>query len=795
MALVRGTPSIRMEGDESRALALIPEGQLLLSKTQNVASSAGVPTFAMNRRISDDEYLYTLVAGDQSIIFISAGVRVPDLIHTEEVEYPSVKLPTILSGLVYNGIMEERTRTNPDGSTTTYNVVPVYAPTINSAKINKLEMGRQANARLAVAPANTMSEWMDNGPLSRPFSQYVVPHSSMWSGTMKKVVQVIMGLGRAGKDMLRDPNKPRVVTPYMNAIDATGIQVLYDYKFMRTHGIARGADNVLWLVEISAMRGVLAMPLPIFPNSSKLSFLETAFSRGDRDLSAIITDLGCLPTGEMLPTSPTELAKKIASGDVLQLLSAGDLGEFYRLSAYSSSCGWAFSERGNEAHNVGYAYSDDDTDVFQKGFWYQININIGKINRKRQPGDPIAIGSAALVKQQEGYLYSPPIKDSYMALKYYEPLLPGLLSHSAKQTGPGTLKVNCDTVVYVGFMNGALKTARFFRPGDPQYYNVKTDERTPGECLLEGTWTWTETTGYRSLPSLIYTNDIDPRVLLKDGYTTTTLVSNSLGFDPPFFSDFIEAPDWCYIWRSKVYKQTTKSESRNGERRQAMFIVPGLSREAYYYFEGGSFEGGHFGYDRVDYAYIQDPNAGYGWRNAVRIAYLPLPDWGCSSTNCGGKHKERRVVCFGKEDNGYSGPWVVGSGSAECREFADSGEWMMQCQDVLSLCPNVAPRRVPTFLAWDKGKDFWGKWHFYSDTLGDQPWGNITEGQLAYAMTPSPSPVLGMVQSIKAEHSAMGDACVIYTKGFDGEKVVDGYVPDPVNAPDGYPVFIGVNQL
>ena len=79
MASYDGAPSIRLEGDEKRALALIPEGKLLLSKAQAFTKRAEIPTYSMSRRVSDDEYIYVLVAGDQNIIQISAGVVIPGI--------------------------------------------------------------------------------------------------------------------------------------------------------------------------------------------------------------------------------------------------------------------------------------------------------------------------------------------------------------------------------------------------------------------------------------------------------------------------------------------------------------------------------------------------------------------------------------------------------------------------------------------------------------------------------------------------------------------------------------------
>ena len=791
MASYDGAPSIRLEGDEKRALALIPEGKLLLSKAQAFTKRAEIPTYSMNRRVSDDEYIYVLVAGGQNIIQISAGVKYPGLVH-EEPEVPeSPVFPDFLSGLVFDGAMDTREETRADGSKLSYKVIRSWAPTPNCAKVQDISTGRQPSRRLAVRPHNLMSEWNAPPTSSKEYSQNVMPRTSEWSGTMKKVVQIVFGLGRINKNKLRDPNEPNTTTKYMEDVDRHGVQVQYDYKFMRTHGIYKGPDNTLWLVEISSNKGVIAMPLPIFPDSDKPGFVQRAQQRGDTAMTKALDELGCLPTGEGFPIGKA-FQEKLDKGDILQLLPPAGLKDFYRLSAYSSVCGWAFNEKGNEAHNVGYMWPEGDT--FQKGYWYQININIGPVNKEREPGQPIASGSANLRKQQEGYLYSPPVRKSFIPVKYYEPLLPGLMSHSAKPTKPSEYVVDCDTVVFVAFMNGDLKTARYFKLGKTESHKTTTDDRSPGECLLEGSWTWTSTSGSRSLPAMPYTNDIDPRAVLEEHFTTSTLTSNSLGFDPPQFSDFIESPETCFVWRSKVWKQVTVSEERGGESRSACFVVPAHSREAYYYFEGHSYNGGRKGHTLTQYAYVMDPYTYYGWRKFHRIGPPPWPPgYGCDLSNCGGKHTERRIMCEVFDTSGYSGPWSLG-GSNDCRSYADGGPWARQCQDVLSLCSATPPVRNSTYVPWDKGTDFKGKWNFVSDGLNGPVSGTTTENQHGYAMVPSPDPETRLIQFIFAEHSAIGDDCVIYTKGFFGDRVVTGYTPVPLAQNDGMPLFIGVNQ-
>lgn len=782
MALVDGAPSIRLEGDKKRALALIPEGRLLLSKAQGVAERAGVPTYSMNRRVSDDEYIYVLVAGGQNIIQISAGVVVPDRV--EELLEPGegTLFPNFLSGNVYDGRMIERSVTNADGSVTRFKTVRSFAPTPTAARICKTPTGRHGNGRLAVVPQPEMG-WDAPPSTTTVYSQYQVPRSSMWSGTMKKVVQIVFGMGRINPNMLRDPDKPNEVTAFMKEVKTVGVQVEYDYKFMRTHGIYRGDDNVLWLVEISATRGVLAMPLPIFPGSDKPAFLLQARNRNDGAMVRALEELKCLPTGETFPKTSEQLEKKIANGDILRLKTAAELEPFYRLSGYSSVCGWAFSDKGNEAHNVGYYYPESEN--FQKGMWYQLNISIGNVNLDRKPKDPIASGSASLVKQHEGYLYSPPNrKPSVIPVKYFEPLMepPGLLSHgAAPKFGVGVLDKDCDTVVFVAFINGALKTARFFRAGLAQTVDTSFDDRIGEPCLLSGSWSFGSESGLRAVPEMPYTNDIDRRGLLTANVMNGTMTAFPVGYSAARGVVVIDRPQYVVVLRSRIFEQQFSVEYKVGETRQACFVAPAMSREAYYMFEGRKFSA-HHGSTGTALASATDPNQGISW--SLGPGGLPGgPPIGpqCSGEVCGGKNVDPRIMC------------TFFNNTEACKDYSDSGEWLTRCGPSFSFSGSGSIR-PGTSSMWDRGNDFQGTWNLVMHGVNGIESGTINESEYDYAMRASPDPISG-TQNIHAESSGIGEDCAIYRRGFFGAYVANGYTAGPINLQNDFmPAFIGVNQ-
>src|SRR5690606_32127967 len=240
----------------------------------------------------------------------------------------------------------------------TKNVCTGFSPTPECAAFHELPLARQVSARRAVRPPNDFFELSNREP-PPVFSQYARLRPCLYSGAMTDV-------------------------------ETNGVQIRYDYKFSRTHGITKGEDGRLWLVEISSNRGVLVRPLPAFPGSDHPSFLTEARARGDEALVYAVEQFGCLPTGEAFPVPRDTFNRLIERGEIQQLLTPSDLSEFYRCSPYSSAMGRAFNDDGTEAHNTAYYYAPDG---YQRGVWYQINISIGAIRENWRPGEPLAPAS------------------------------------------------------------------------------------------------------------------------------------------------------------------------------------------------------------------------------------------------------------------------------------------------------------------------------------------------------------------------------------------------------------------
>ena len=166
MAAYDGVPSIRLEGNKDRALALIPEAKALLFRVQQFLKTAGVSTYSSSQQVGQDGYIYVLSSEGQNIIHISVDVEHVDSVEQEApVPVETSVTPSFYSGLVFGGYLEPRT-----GAGGTYQVCTGFAPTPTCiATHRELSAGRQASKRLAVRP---YFDDLRNSGVGPEFSQY-----------------------------------------------------------------------------------------------------------------------------------------------------------------------------------------------------------------------------------------------------------------------------------------------------------------------------------------------------------------------------------------------------------------------------------------------------------------------------------------------------------------------------------------------------------------------------------------------------------------------------------------------
>ena len=208
-------------------------------------------------------------------------------------------------------------------------------------------------------------------------SQYTDLCSSMYSGLMAKAVQVILGIGK---------QKPT----------DDGVQVKYDYRWARCHGIAKGADGKSWLIEISQAEGVLAMLLPLIKGTSGFA------GNPQKVLSETVKLFKGIPSGDTFPTGAA-LTAAITAGTVLRLKTASDMNVAFGKTAFTPTLGWSFNDIGTEAHNTCYT----NVAGVQTSYHYRLDVTIGAVIKDRAPETPIAAASASITEVGSGPLYGP----------------------------------------------------------------------------------------------------------------------------------------------------------------------------------------------------------------------------------------------------------------------------------------------------------------------------------------------------------------------------------------------------
>jgi hypothetical protein len=261
----------------------------------------------------------------------------------------------------------------------------------------------------------------DAGVASAGDAACAFPKPGCYSGAMKRCVQAILGIGNIQTDTEEFISEELPLT----APDLA-VWNQYDWTWLRTHGIHKSPnDGAVWLIEVSKLNGVLAMPLPIFKGTESGAFLNYVIGYGDTDTLNVLLEFGGLPTGEKYPTG-TDLTDAIAAGKVLQLLTAGDIAEFYRDSTNAvdksglyTGQGWAFSESGAAADNLTFwhknptcALIDDATfqgdtdglgnspleDRHVTSQWWRLTFNLSAVSSE---ANPFGSGAATLSLVEE----------------------------------------------------------------------------------------------------------------------------------------------------------------------------------------------------------------------------------------------------------------------------------------------------------------------------------------------------------------------------------------------------------
>lgn len=574
------------EGDSVAALGWVGTAKQQLANLKARMAATGQTQGAFQHALSPDAYCYgyVLPTGMEAIHIVTtpgAGKPVTD-------ETTTITLPDFVSGTVINGYI------GPEQPT----VLKLFYPTLQTTRVHKdlKPLAATASERLAVDLWSAYAEELGGSFGTDRFSQYTRLKPSMYSGRMRELVQFLMGFGRQPKTSIYDNVKPLLAdekegstSPPMRwegMAKATGRQIAYDYRFSRSHGLLTAQDGSLWLIEIGINRGVIAMPLPLHLITTNPKFRDKLNTVGDVDGITAYDTFGGFPTGEPFPIGGEAFKAAERAGRVITLLPS--LSDFYaEWMPYSQAMGWAFNRSGDEAHNTGYKYGDDNV---QRGAHYAIRIHLASTgtiipaknakrlkralyvlrNRYQQTIDavlwkidrmseldvdtylqqlgsrkiddvyreidlrvmaPCGSGSATITPVSVGNLHYPATQTAQPQVKFPDYTLGFVVSHDLRPSQGGTQGLlKCDTTVHVFFLGNELKWVKFYC--QPRTYTNPIENTMIGECTFytPGKYYWKQYAGVKSIPAQFYSNDLDFRAEHAPGYLDFRYHVEDLGF-------------------------------------------------------------------------------------------------------------------------------------------------------------------------------------------------------------------------------------------------------------------------
>lgn len=355
---------VYLEGDQQRALGYLPQAKHLLRQTLDRARVGGLSQLSSQMRLADDAYCYVTCAGGINQITVVAGPPT-----TQKLPETVVAVPDFVSGTVAGGDIVTQNGVQ---------VLENLTPTGGTVARMKLKNGAaQPSYKLAVAPPAALG---GSGP-----SQAVAIKPTLYSGRMRELVQVLQGFGRQRKRANQlvsafsrsfdaDQDEQVKLSTFEKTSQKDGLQIQYDWRFQRTHGLCKGADGKFWIIEIGISRGVVAWPLELNDGSTKDWFRALCETRKDSEALWILDQYGGFPTGAPLPTGD-DAKTWTRAGKLVQLASIDDMNPFYQKTMYSDDVGWAFNWSGTEAHNTAW-YMDGD---IPRGVHYMLPIAIGAL--------------------------------------------------------------------------------------------------------------------------------------------------------------------------------------------------------------------------------------------------------------------------------------------------------------------------------------------------------------------------------------------------------------------------------
>lgn len=396
------------------------------------------------------------------------------------------------------------------------------------------------------------------------YSQYRLIKPTMYSGRMRVVAQILLGLG---KQTPPDKEQQKLVHPefdscyedyrhdkeevpegdkYLGSLD-------YWFHWTQTHGVYRTDGGRYYLIQIST-DGVWAMRLPVLSRSKWALPDDAKDYLGDLPLGYAFPSNVLTESEKAKGTTKSPWDRALEQGWIKQIMTAEDIDPFYsRLQATYLECGWAFSMSGKKADNVGWrvnAPRPHDYPVFEH---WSITIEGGDAggvegegdeNSKRYDYSHDANGydksitnlRATIKKISQGNAVDVSLRHKPFKVPEIDQDTgtPGVVSFDMNPRGfpsQGAIPPDyqkaiatypvCDTTVHVFYDDEELVWIRYYNPMNTnrQESDSWDDRDYQPYCMVLGGYTWGSYTRNTKLPKGFYSSRNDPRKMADESRT------------------------------------------------------------------------------------------------------------------------------------------------------------------------------------------------------------------------------------------------------------------------------------
>lgn len=239
-----------------------------------------------------------------------------------------------------------------------------FAPTINTKEQFSYPDAYLIHPHFKVPSHLTMPARMPQ--MGRADTQYTVQRSSMYTGKMCKLVQVILSYGtlsvnsaytQAINQFLAAKPPGFTLPPSVLWVPENqgGVQNTFNWEYGRTHGIYTNPQGKDWLIEISTSSGIKAMPLQLEPVTAMPEFKAFVQSEANKpsakgwwkDILLILDEFGGFPSNQAFVSK-----EQFIKDQIVTVLPQTSMGFYTNSRGATPDVGWAFNTTGDKADNV-----------------------------------------------------------------------------------------------------------------------------------------------------------------------------------------------------------------------------------------------------------------------------------------------------------------------------------------------------------------------------------------------------------------------------------------------------------